>query len=788
MTVFLSYAREDAPTVDALARELDHRRIAYWRDLRDLPVAYAWSPEARTAIRAASLVVICRTPSWNASTACRTEREMAEELHKIVLYVDLQDLSAAEVVRAVEAGLAGLGQVDEDHRELLVRSGAWAEGGHQAAGLLRGEVLSRLSRVETLDRKLPPDAHALVEESSGADRVRTRRRVLGTLLVSALLVAGPVAQKFSTRTEEAFQQQSAVVAQVTEVHARTLASPYKGMLTAAAVVRGGDAGTLGISALVEALDIPVPAESFEMAGEALTGFVDRPGIEPVMSTDTGAVVDVRGTPLPDRPSAATPEPRAARLGGLTAQARQADLTATGTGSGTVLIRSGIASGLEITPDFAASPVAAIALNTATNAVAILHADSGSVTIHDATSGALRVRVAVGSPARAVALSPDGRTLAAAVADGVVLADLTTGRPQLELRGPTEPTRAVTWSADGASVFAINGGHRVSRWQWRNGQRLVDEPDAWFVGLSAAGPDGAMFAVTRAGDVYRIEPGGNQVIARTGAIVTSVGFDPSAEHVLLSVESGATRIVDLRTGADRIVDDGRGCQSVTPTFVPGSAIAMVGCFDGPVRRLDLAGGGPARDLDIPAGTGAVTAGPDGIVYVAGATGLAYRTTADLAPVETMEVPSNATFWRTVTVSADGRTLLLTGTGTGKLGHFYVGRRDGDSWSWYTIDLPPDEGEQARSAALSPDGRVAAIGMVSGAVHFVAAQTGDLGLTHTEVSGSVTAAAFAGDRLVVATRTGLIATLDACAFCDSADAFLRISDQRLGAGRSMGFVPG
>ncbi len=784
MTVFLSYARVDAQSVDAMTAELDRRQIPYWRDQRDLPVAYAWSPEAHRAIRAAPLVVLCQSPSWEASPACRSEERMAAELHKRTLVLDILNTSAADAARAVETGLAGLDSVDADHRELLVRSGAWVDAGRQRASLVRGDVLRRLTHVASLGRSLPADARVFLEESNEDDRRRKRQRWLGGLLVAVLLPAGHAAQRFSTNAEDTFRKNAAAITELTRIHELTLDNPYGGLMAAADLVRAGSDGALGVSALVEALDSPVPAQSVEVADQALAAFVDRFPDGPAVSTDSGALLDTAGKPIPGRTSTVV-EPRAARRGGTTVQARQTDLVATGTGSGTVLIRSGTTAGTEVAPDHTAGPVTAVALNAATDAVAILYAESGSVSVHDATSGALRVRVAVGTPARAVALSPDGRTLATASGDDIVLTDLTTGHPQPVLRGVPGPARAVTWSADGASVLAINGDHRLSRWQWRTGQRLVDEPDAWFVGLSSAADDGSVLAVTRSGDVYRVGPAGHQVIARTGVTVTSTGFDRSTDRVLLAQDTGQTRLVDLRTDADRIVDDGRGCQSVTPTLVPGTNMAITGCFGGPIRRIDLTGAEPSHDLAVPAGTGAVTVTTNGDIYIAGSTGLAWGTTVNLTPVVDLKVPPNVTSWRTITASADGGRLVLTGTGTGKIGHFRVGQLASGSWSWYTIDLPPDDGEQSRAAALSATG-LAAVGMVSGTVHFVA-PSGNLGRTLSEVPGSVTGATFVGDRLMVATRDGVIATMEACLSCDSADGLLRLANQRLDAGRSLGLVP-
>ena len=791
MKIFLSYSRLDRVQVNALADELDQRRISYWRDQRDLPVAYAWDEEAENGIRGASIVVICFSPNWEASPACVSEFRMAEEMHKQILTVWIRQASTAEVTATVIDAVGALREVDRNHAELLVRARTWVHDGRQRSTLISREVLQRLERVEYAGRPIPPEAREFLANSQSALRRRTKWRTLGILLVVALFGLAQLVQAFSKRADELLTEETVALRSVTEAHLLTLGNPYAGMQHAADVVRGGHANVIGVRALVEALDIPVPAESTVLSGAPLTEFVGGPDGELALVAASGSVLDVHGTQLAVGTSRTAAEPGATRWSGVTVQARGPGLVASGTASGAVVIRPdprGSRSGqvMTIQPDDSGEAVSGVALDASTDTVAVAHAESNAVTVYDDGSGLLRERITVGAPVRGIAMSPDGRTVAAAVGQRVIVADLLTGRVVAELRGQAEPTRAVAWSADGASIWAINGEHRVSRWLWRGGTRLADDREAWFVGLSGAAVDGSVFAVTRTGDVHRLGPTGDRVIARTGLTVLSAGFDASAKHALLATTDGPIALQDLSTGARRVVDDGHDCNAFTPTFVSDTT-AVVACYGGPLRRIDLGVGGRSRDLAIPlGGSGAVGAARDGSLFVGALSGALFRTTTELTAPENIGPPSGLTTWRTVTVSADGRTLLLTGNGTGKIGHTYIGKSDGGAWTWYTTDLPGDTSEQSRAAALSPDGRIAAIGMASGKVHIVAAQIDALGLSYSELSGAVTGIVFAPGRLLVATRGGLVEAMDPCDHCDSRDALVELADRRLATGRALGLA--
>ena len=294
-------------------------------------------------------------------------------------------------------------------------------------------------------------------------------------------------------------------------------------------------------------------------------------------------------------------------------------------------------------------------------------------------------------------------------------------------------------------------------------------------------------MTRTGDVHRVRDTGDEILARTGLTVLSASVDPAAEQVLLGTVTGELHVLELRTGTARIIDDRPGCTPLSTAWIPQKPLAVVTCRTGPLRWVSTDGSSPSRDVPVPSGgSGAVTAGADGTVYLGAANGLVYRTRAENPELEVIGPDLRPTEWHSITLSPDGQTLLLTGTGTGNLGHLYVGRADSDDWSWYTVSLLKDEAEQSLAAAISPDGQIAAIGVASGTVHFLATRSGNLGLTRTDISGSVTGLRFTDAGLVAASRDGVVERLDPCTGCELSARLLDLADRRLADGVRLGLA--
>ena len=70
-----------------------------------------------------------------------------------------------------------------------------------------------------------------------------------------------------------------------------------------------------------------------------------------------------------------------------------------------------------------------------------------------------------SPARALAFTPDSKTLATGHADwNIVLWDPRTGQERATLTEHTHPIYTLSFAADGESLFSVDAEGAVRRWQ------------------------------------------------------------------------------------------------------------------------------------------------------------------------------------------------------------------------------------------------------------------------------------------------------------------------------------
>ena len=62
--VFLSYVREDAETIDQLAKELSRGGVRVWLDREQIKVGEIWPERIRSAILKATFCVVCFSPAF----------------------------------------------------------------------------------------------------------------------------------------------------------------------------------------------------------------------------------------------------------------------------------------------------------------------------------------------------------------------------------------------------------------------------------------------------------------------------------------------------------------------------------------------------------------------------------------------------------------------------------------------------------------------------------------------------------------------------------------------------
>jgi WD40 repeat protein len=477
---------------------------------------------------------------------------------------------------------------------------------------------------------------------------------------------------------------------------------------------------------------------------------------------------------------------------VTALAAGDDSFAIGTSSGDLLVIDGTGKiAARINGPDGSGPVSDLVLSTNARLAGVVHDGSGAVLLYDTPSRSLHRRLSVGGPITDLALSPDNRTVAVATRERITLTNIDSGQYRVALRGPRDHVRSIRWSPDGRTVWAVNGDARISQWPWHTGRRIADDPDAWFVAITRPGPDGRLFAITQTGRVLHIDPTADRpvAVAETGLErVLSASANPTNTQLLLGISDSLIVAVDPTSGAKQTIPVD-GCLPISSAFASNQKVAIVGCYEGSTRRIDLSAGTVTTKVNVPyGGTGSIAIGSGDRVYIAAINGNVYTTDLSLSKLEPILESGAAAAWRSISASPDGKTLLVTGVGTGTIGYTRIGRQKRHGWAWYTIDLPANVAEQSRVATISPDGKYAAIGMADGSIYFwLLAGGGGIGFTRTEAPGAILGMAYVGEQLLVSTRQGVIDAVEPCTGCDSSASLLSLADQRIAEAKAMGLLP-
>jgi WD40 repeat protein len=318
---------------------------------------------------------------------------------------------------------------------------------------------------------------------------------------------------------------------------------------------------------------------------------------------------------------------------------------------------------------------------------------------------------------AVALSPDGKTVATGGADGIIrLWDAATGQ---EIGSPmssdASPVDAVAFSPDGTLMATASTDGNVQLWatatQQEAGPALI--PNGPEVGALAFSPDGKLLATGSQDGTAQLwnVPSGSQAgtTMATGDTVSALTFGADGTTLATAEGDGATELWDVatqaQTGSALTTQGAAGVSSLA--FSPDADALATGNGDGSIQLWNPAGfhqasaplsAGPISPAPAAAGHppatfsagGGVLAASDGHgivrVWDVGARGLTGRALSGNGTVTGLAL------------SPDGKTLAIAGRDV-QLWQTATGQRTGTA-------LPAAGGGRYRAVAFSPDGTILA----------------------------------------------------------------------------------
>jgi WD40 repeat protein len=631
--------------VGSLTAELGRRGVPTWWDQRDIPVSVPWLEEIRIAIEAADIFVVCDSPSWRESQNCLIEREVAADLHKTVVTIDVRSTTTTRAADQIKQAYDDCSRMERIRTQVLALSSVWERAGRPAGHLLRGDDLNRALNLRQRGHPLTPTARAYLRASSvrtGARAVFTSVAVrvvaAGLVLLAASLTLRAVLENAGVRNAEAFQRFSSIEAG-TDV--------FSDLAAASAFATDVDSGWLGRFRLIEAFGVVPPTWSSTSPGERFVGLgaghvVD----EPVVIDDSGLRhPDSRADDRASSPSQGTVRSVAASDDGTTVAVAGTEGSVVRTADDTTRLPA--APLVAVSPDgsvvayatdelvrFGQSPavdvvqveIGAAAALAATAEAVVIGGPDGTILVQpvDGNDDAARSRAGTGervnslqvssdgkhvavafdgqaivrvfslpdlSPVTsvahvgvpsAVAFSPNGRLLAIGGAAGISIVDVRTGVLVSSLRGAPGSPRELAWQESGERVWALSGESRLTSWHWRTGHTLIDDPDRSFVAVAGPAVDGRLSAVSRDGRVSVIDPTATEV-ERT--------VDTSARHVVSAALAPDGRTVALGSESAILMhhlDSGEereiadDCPAHDMDFSPVGEVLYVACFDRGVR--------------------------------------------------------------------------------------------------------------------------------------------------------------------------------------------------------------
>ena len=361
--------------------------------------------------------------------------------------------------------------------------------------------------------------------------------------------------------------------------------------------------------------------------------------------------------------------------------------------------------------------------------------------------------AMGEGDRAVALSPDGRTLAVASGIGVWLYEVSTSRARALL--PSEsPVHSVAFSPGGILAAGLDNG-RVEFWDAKTGTmiRTLRLGVRGRITAVVFSPDGTRLAsgswdqVIKLWDVETSREVGAWEVPREDNLLwsLSVAFSPDGSTLVSGFQDGTVRLWDVATQTEVATLEGHTDRVTSVSFSPdGSLLASGGGRKDPTVRLwDVETRTEVATLR--GHTGAVLSvsfSPDGAALASGSRHGTVQLWDPTTQENVANYEENGDEVSSVTFSPDGANLVSGATdGTVLLRDLKTGNAAGMSGH-----------RSLSSMAFSPDGTFLASGYKEGTVRLWDATTGAVIATLNGHTHEVNSMSFSPDDALLASGSG------------------------------------